>query len=70
MQKTEKLKQEIRSRNDFNGKNVTSHRAEAPVPQYVTPPPAADNAAPAMKTLDKAEFQFTGYAGGKHWNIS
>ena len=53
---TEKLKQEIRSRNDFNGKNVTSHRAEAPVPQYVTPPPAADNAAPAMKTLDKAEF--------------
>ena len=53
---TEKLKQEIRSRNNFNGKNVTSHRAEAPVPQYVTPPPAADNAAPAMKTLDKAEF--------------
>ena len=52
----EKLKQEIRSRNNFNGKNVTSHRAEAPVPQYVTPPPAADNAAPAMKTLDKAEF--------------
>ena len=34
---TEKLKQEIRSRNNFNGKNVTSHRAEAPVPQYVTP---------------------------------
>ena len=53
---TEKLKQEIRSRNNFNGKNVASHRAEAPVPQYVTPPPAADNAAPAMKTLDKAEF--------------
>lgn len=53
---TEKLKQEIRSRNNFNGKNITSHRAEAPVPQYVTPPPAADNAAPAMKTLDKAEF--------------
>lgn len=53
---TEKLKQEIRSRNNFNGKNVVSHRAEAPVPQYVTPPPAADNAAPAMKTLDKAEF--------------
>ena len=43
---TEKLKQEIRSRNNFNGKNITSHRAEAPVPQY----------APAMKTLDKAEF--------------
>lgn len=53
---TEKLKQEIRSRNNFNGKNITSHRAEAPVPQYVTPPPAADNAAPVMKTLDKAEF--------------
>lgn len=53
---TEKLKQEIRSRNNFNGKNVASHRAEAPVPQYVTPPPAADNVAPAMKTLDKAEF--------------
>lgn len=53
---TERLKQEIRSRNNFNGKNVASHRAEAPVPQYVTPPPAADNAAPAMKTLDKAEF--------------
>lgn len=53
---TEKLKQEIRSRNNFNGKNVASHRAEAPVPQYVTPPPAADNAAPVMKTLDKAEF--------------
>lgn len=53
---TEKLKQEIRSRNNFNGKNVASYRAEAPVPQYVTPPPAADNAAPAMKTLDKAEF--------------
>ena len=53
---TEKLKQEIRSRNNFNGNNVASHRAEAPVPQYVTPPPAADNAAPAMKTLDKAEF--------------
>ena len=52
----ERLKQEIRERNNFNGKNVTSHRAEAPVPQYVTPPPAADNAAPAMKTLDKAEF--------------
>ncbi len=52
----ERLKQEIRSRNNFNGKNVASHRAEAPVPQYVTPPPAADNAAPAMKTLDKAEF--------------
>ena len=41
----ERLKQEIRSRNNFNGKNVASHRA-----------PAADNAAPAMKTLDKAEF--------------
>ena len=52
----ERLKQEIRSRNNFNGKNVASHRAEAPVPQYVTPPPAADNAAPVMKTLDKAEF--------------
>lgn len=52
----ERLKQQIRSRNNFNGKNVASHRAEAPVPQYVTPPPAADNAAPAMKTLDKAEF--------------
>lgn len=52
----ERLKQEIRERNNFNGKNVTSHRAEVPVPQYVTPPPAADNAAPAMKTLDKAEF--------------
>lgn len=52
----ERLKQEIRERNNFNGKNVTSHRAEAPVPQYVTPPPAADNAVPAMKTLDKAEF--------------
>ena len=52
----ERLKQEIRSRNNFNGKNVASHTAEAPVPQYVTPPPAADNAAPAMKTLDKAEF--------------
>ena len=52
----ERLKQEIREINNFNGKNVTSHRAEAPVPQYVTPPPAADNAAPAMKTLDKAEF--------------
>lgn len=52
----ERLKQEIRERNNFNGKNITSHRAEAPVPQYVTPPPAADNAAPAMKTLDKAEF--------------
>ena len=52
----ERLKQEIRSRNNLNGKNVASHRAEAPVPQYVTPPPAADNAAPAMKTLDKAEF--------------
>lgn len=52
----ERLKQEICSRNNFNGKNVASHRAEAPVPQYVTPPPAADNAAPAMKTLDKAEF--------------
>lgn len=52
----ERLKQEIRSRNNFNGKNVASHRAEAPVPQYVTPPPAADNAVPAMKTLDKAEF--------------
>lgn len=52
----ERLKQEIRSRNNFNGKNVASHRAEAPVPQYVTLPPAADNAAPAMKTLDKAEF--------------
>ena len=52
----ERLKQEIRERNNFNGKNVTSHRAEGPVPQYVTPPPAADNAAPAMKTLDKAEF--------------
>lgn len=52
----ERLKQEIRSRNNFNGKNVASHRAEVPVPQYVTPPPAADNAAPAMKTLDKAEF--------------
>lgn len=52
----ERLKQDIRSRNNFNGKNVASHRAEAPVPQYVTPPPAADNAAPAMKTLDKAEF--------------
>lgn len=52
----ERLKQEIRERNNFNGKNVTSHRAEAPVPQYVTPPSAADNAAPAMKTLDKAEF--------------
>ena len=53
---TEKLKQEICSRNNFKGKNVTSYRAETPAPQYVTPPPAADNAAPAMKTLDKAEF--------------
>ena len=50
---TEKLKQEIRSRNNFNGKNVTSHRAEAPVPQYVTPPPAADNAAPAMSDIER-----------------
>lgn len=53
---TEKLKQEIRSRNNFKDKNAASRRADAPAPQYVTPPPAADNAAPAMKTLDKAEF--------------
>lgn len=36
---TEKLKQEIRSRNNFKDKDAASH-----------------NAAPAMKTLDKAEF--------------
>ena len=56
----ERLKQQIRERNNFQGKTagsdpVSSHRAEAPVPQY-TAPPAADNAAPVMKTLDKAEF--------------
>ena len=57
----ERLKQQIRERNNFQGKTagsdvVSSHRAEAPVPQYTAPPPAADNAAPVMKTLDKAEF--------------
>lgn len=57
----ERLKQQIRERNNFRGKTagsdaVSSHRAEAPVPQYTAPPPAADNAAPVMKTLDKAEF--------------
>ena len=57
----ERLKQQIRERNNFQGKTagsdaVSSHRAEAPVPQYTAPPPAADNAAPVMKTFDKAEF--------------
>ena len=57
----ERLKQQIRERNNFQGKTagsdaVSSHRADAAVPQYVAPPPAADNAAPVMKTLDKAEF--------------
>ncbi len=57
----ERLKQQIRERNNFQGKTassdaVSSHRAEAPVPQYTAPPLAADNAAPVMKTLDKAEF--------------
>lgn len=64
---TERLKQQIRERNNFQGKSAESgrtnetaamnpHRVEAPVPQYTAPPPAADNAAPVMKTLDKAEF--------------
>lgn len=57
----ERLKQQIRERNNFRGKTAgsdaaSSHRADAAVPQYVAPPPAADNAASAMKTLDKAEF--------------
>ena len=57
----ERLKQQIRERNNFQGKTagsdaVSSHRADAAVPQYAAPPPAADNAAPVMKTLDKAEF--------------
>lgn len=63
----ERLKQQIRERNNFQGKTagyggvnetaaMNPHRAEAPVPQYTAPPPAAANAAPVMKTLDKAEF--------------
>ncbi len=64
---TERLKQQIRERNNFQGKTadygrtnetaaMNPHRVDAPVPQYTAPPPAADNAAPVMKTLDKAEF--------------
>lgn len=64
---TERLKQQIRERNNFQGKTagygrtnetaaMNSHRADAPVPQYAAPPPVADNAAPVMKTLDKTEF--------------
>ena len=63
----ERLKQQIRERNNFQGKaagyggvNETAamnpHRVETPVPQYTAPPPASANAAPVMKTLDKAEF--------------
>ena len=64
---TERLKQQIRERNNFQGKTdgydrmngaaaMNPHRVDAPVPQNTAPPPAADNAAPVMKTLDKAEF--------------
>ncbi len=67
MQEHQQDMQQIRERNNFQGKSAVSgranetaamspHRAEAPVPQYTAPPPAADNAAPVMKTLDKAEF--------------
>lgn len=48
------LKQQIRKRNNFQ--NESGKAAQAPLPQYIAPPSAADNAAPVMKTLDKAEF--------------
>lgn len=48
------LKQQIRKRNNFQNESVKA--AQAPPPQYIAPPSAADNAAPVMKTLDKAEF--------------
>lgn len=48
------LKQQIRKRNNFQNESVKA--AQAPLPQYIAPPSAADNAAPVMKTLDKAEF--------------
>lgn len=50
----EDLKQQIRKRNNFQ--NDSAQAAQAPAAQYIAPPPAADNAAPVMKTLDKAEF--------------